>query len=267
MTDFYDQLAPFYHIIYGDWNTAIEQQAAQLSNIIQKHWDQQMQTILDVSCGIGTQAIGLSAQGYTVTASDLSSQAVDRAQQEAQHRNLDIRFSVCDMRTVYTHHQAQFDVVLSGDNSIPHLLNDAEILTALEQMYACTRPGGGCLITMRDYDKEPRGKGIVKPYGIREAAGKRYLVFQAWDFSDEIYDLSMYFVEDDQQSNTAHTTVMRSRYYALSPNHLMNLMEQVGYRAVTRLDDQFFQPVLIGTKENSIRFSDEQSNTHVIAQC
>jgi hypothetical protein len=138
--------------------------------------------------------------------------------------------------------------VLSCDNSIPHLLSDAEILTALGQMYSCTRPGGGCLLTIRDYDQEPRGTGIVKPYGIREAAGKRYLVFQVWDFVGEVYDLSMYFVEDDQQSNRATTTVMRSRYYAVSPNRLMQLMAQAGYRSVTRLDDQFFQPALIGTR-------------------
>jgi SAM-dependent methyltransferase len=249
MTNFYDQLAPFYHIIYGDWNAAIARQATQLSNIIREHWGEQVQNILDVSCGIGTQAIGLATQGYTVTASDLSAQAIDRAQREAQQRSLEISFSVCDMRAVYRHHQAQFDVVLSCDNSIPHLLNDVEILTALQQMYACTRPGGGCLLTIRDYDKEPRGTGIVKPYGIREAADKRYLVFQVWDFSGETYDLSMYFVEDDRPSNTANTTVLRSRYYALSPNHLIKLMEQVGYRSVTRLDDQFFQPIVIGTKE------------------
>lgn len=248
MPNFYDQLAPFYHIIYGDWNAAIAQQSTQLSAILRSHWGTQIHTILDVSCGIGTQALGLAAQGYQVTASDLSRQEIDRAQQEAQQRNLDINFSVCDMRAAYHHHQSEFDVVISCDNSIPHLLNDAGILTALGQMYACTRPQGGCLLTIRDYDKETRGTGIVKPYGIREVEGKRYLVFQVWDFVGDIYDLSMYFVEDDQQRNHAVTMVMRSRYYAISPNHLMTLMEQVGYHSVTRLDDQFFQPVLIGTK-------------------
>ncbi|MBD1845768.1 class I SAM-dependent methyltransferase [Cyanobacteria bacterium FACHB-63] len=257
MTDFYDQLAPFYHIIYGDWEAAIARQATQLSSIIQAHWGEHAHTFLDVSCGIGTQSLGLAAQGYQVTASDLSVQAIELAQKEAQSRNLDIRFSVCDMRTVYNHHQAQFDVVLSCDNSIPHLLNDADILTALQQMYACTRLGGGCLLTIRDYDQEPRGTGIVKPYGIRQAAGKRYLVFQVWDFVGDIYDVAMYFVEDEQL-NHATTTVMRSRYYAVSPNRLIKLMEQAGYHSVTRLDEQFFQPVLIGTKSTrSERFSAE----------
>lgn len=248
MSDFYNKLAPFYHLIYGDWDAAIERQATQLQSIIQNHWGEQVQSILDVSCGIGTQAIALASKDYQVTASDLSPKEIERAKQEAQQRHLNIDFSVCDMREVYDHHQAQFDLVISCDNSLPHLLDDQEILTALRQLYACTRAGGGCLITLRDYDKEPRGTGIVKPYGIREEAGKRYLVFQVWDFVGEIYDLAMYFIEEDQQSDSAQTHVMRSRYYAISPNHLIQLMLEAGYISVVRLDDQFFQPVLVGSK-------------------
>jgi SAM-dependent methyltransferase len=248
MTSFYDQLTPFYHLIYGDWHGAIATQATQLSSIIQQRWGNTVREILDVSCGIGTQAIGLAAQGYTVTASDLSHQEIERAKQEAQIRSLNIDFSVCDMRNVFDHHQTQFDLVISCDNSIPHLLTDEDIVQALQQMYACTRVGGGCLITMRDYDKEPRGRGIVKPYGIREADGKRYLVFQVWDFEGDLYDISLYFLEEDRSTDRVATRVMRSRYYALGPAHMMHLMEAAGFTSVTRLDDQFFQPVLIGSK-------------------
>jgi SAM-dependent methyltransferase len=251
MTDFYDQLTPFYHLIYGDWQSAIATQATQLKTIIQKHWGQ-VQSILDVSCGIGTQAIGLASQGYSVTASDLSPREIERAKQEAQSRGLDIHFSVCDMRQVYQHHQTEFDLVISCDNSIPHLLDDEEILTALREMYRCTRLGGGCLISLRDYEQEPRGKGIVKPYGIREEAGQRYLVFQVWDFEGDVYDLALYLIQDDRQSPLANTHVMRSRYYAISPNHLMQLMKTVGFTDVSRIDDHYFQPVLVGTRSTNL---------------
>lgn len=250
MIDFYNQLAPFYHLIYGDWDAALQRQADQLSQLIQTYWGDGIRHILDAACGVGTQSIGLASQGYRVTASDLSTAAVARAQQEAQRRGLEIGFSVCDLRQVYDHHQAQFDLVIACDNSIPHLLNDHEILTALQQMYACTRSGGGCLLTMRDYDQEARGQGIVKPYGIRYENGKRYFIFQVWDFEGEVYDLTMYLVEEDPHSNAATTHRMRSRYYALSPNRLMQLMQAAGYGAVMRLNDGFFQPVLIGTRPN-----------------
>jgi len=40
--------------------------------------------ILDCACGIGTQAIGLAALGYCVTASDLSEGALAEAKKRAE---------------------------------------------------------------------------------------------------------------------------------------------------------------------------------------
>src|SRR5207253_10768040 len=131
-----------------------------------------------------------------LTASDLSAEAVERARREASRRSLDVAFSVADMRQAYTHHRRQFDLVLAGDNAVPHLLTDADLLTAFEQFFACTRPGGGCLLTVRDYDQEDRSGVQMKPYGVRVAQGRRYVVFQVWEFHGAIYDLAMYFVED-----------------------------------------------------------------------
>lgn len=252
MNAFYDELSPFYHLIYEDWEAAIARQAKALGEVICDRWGKNAKSVLDVSCGIGTQSIGLAALGFRVTGSDLSTEAVERAKREAVSRSLDIAFSVCDMRQVAAHHGEGFDVVLSGDNAVPHLLSDEEILLALRAMYACLRPGGGCVITIRDYDQEERGKSIVKPYGIRQEAGKRYLIWQIWDFEGAQYALSLYFVEDDRQSGTAMTRVMRSRYYAISPGHLLGLMERAGFDDVKRLDGVFFQPVLVGTRTDAL---------------
>ena len=96
MADFYDDLAPHYHLLFEDWDTGIERQGRHLSAIIRDHWPH-ASSVLDVSCGIGTQAIALAANGYRVTASDLSAGAIDRARSEAQKRGQNISFSVCDM--------------------------------------------------------------------------------------------------------------------------------------------------------------------------
>jgi SAM-dependent methyltransferase len=209
-------------------------------------------TVLDVACGIGTQALGLAALGYAVTASDLSAAAVERARQEAGRRGLRIDFSVADMRAVHAHHQKQFDLVIACDNAVPHLLTDGELLTAFGQMFACTRPGGGCLITVRDYDKEDRTGIQVKPYGVRLEGGRRYLVFQVWEFHGRIYDLAMYFVEDAGGASCL-THVMRSQYYAVGTDKLLGLMEEAGFREVQRLDGRYYQPVLLGRRPQAAR--------------
>ena len=249
MSDFYDRLASLYHLIYPDWNESIERQAGQLTGIIHERWGGGAKTVLDVSCGIGTQALGLAQRGFLVTASDLSAAAIARARTEAQRRAVAIDFSLCDMRAAHTHHQRQFDVVISCDNSITHLLSDDDLLLALRHIFDYTRPGGGCLLTVRDYDRVERGSGLVKPYGVREEGDKRYIIFQVWDFVGRIYDMAMYFVVDDRNSQQLVTHVMRTQYNAVGTDLLLALMRQAGFTSTERWDGRFYQPVLVGNRE------------------
>jgi hypothetical protein len=182
-----------------------------------------------------------------VTASDVSARAVERARREAGSRALDIRFSVADMRRAYAHHRQQFDLVIACDNALPHLLTDDDLLTAFGQFFACTRPGGGCLVTVRDYDREERTGVQVKPYGVRVEGGVRYLVWQVWEFRGPVYDLAMYFVED-RGGPSCVTRVMRSQYYAVGTDQLLALMRRAGFVQAERLDGRFYQPVLVGKK-------------------
>jgi SAM-dependent methyltransferase len=245
--DFYDQLAPLYHLVHQDWNASVLRQGSQLAALIESEWPSGRK-LLDVTCGIGTQAIGLALQGYDVTASDLSAAEIDRARLEAGARGRAVPFSVADVRQAHAHHGSGFDVVLSCDNSLPHLLTDDDLLLALEQMLACLAPGGGCIVTVRDYAQEECGANLVKPYGVRIEGGKRWLLFQVWDFEGEHYDLAFFFVEEDLSSHEVRSHVMRSRYYAIPIDRLMALMRRAGFQDVRRIDGAFYQPVLVGTR-------------------
>jgi SAM-dependent methyltransferase len=243
--DFYDRLAPFYHLIFPDWEASIARQAAQLDAVIRARVPD-AQTVLDAACGIGTQSLGLAALGYDVTASDVSDGAVARARREAEARGLPISFSVADMRHVHEHQGRAFDVVLCADNALPHLLSDDEILAALRQFHACTRPGGACLVSVRDYAEMPRG-AQVQHYGTREADGARWILLQHRAFDGDRYDITFYVVED-RGSGEAATHVMRSRYYAISIQRVMEMMREAGFTGVERLDGAFVQPLLAGMR-------------------
>lgn len=219
-----------------------------LDAIINENWGNDNSKILDVACGIGTQCLGLASLGYEVTASDLSPHEIERAKLEASKRNLSMSFSVADMRSAYDHHVAQFDIVIACDNAIPHLLSDEEILSAFRQFYACTKPGGGSIISVRDYDREEKKGQSAKVYGSRKENGTTYLIFQNWDWQGEFYNFSLYFIEDEGKSE-CKTHVMRSKYYAIGTNRLIELMISAGYQDVKRLDEVFFQPVITGTRK------------------
>ena len=219
-----------------------------LDGIIQEFWGDKVKEVLDVSCGIGTQSLGLAKLGYRVTASDVSPHAVKRAKKEAALRDLQITFRVADMRSAFKIHSKVFDIVISCDNSIPHLLTDNDILGAFRQLFSCTKPGGGCIISVRDYASEDKSENVLKVYGSKEENGINYILLQKWDWDQDLYDLSMYVIEDDG-CDYCKTHVMRSRYYAITTTKLIQLMSEAGFINAVRLDGVFFQPVIIGSRK------------------
>lgn len=247
VADFYDRLAGVYHLAYENWEASVDAQGAALDALIREFGGALGDEVLDVACGIGTQTLGLAERGYALTASDLSTGAVARARREAQRRDLMIDFSVADMRRACEHHASGFDTVLCVDNALAHLLSDEEILLALRQFHACLRPGGLCVLSVRDYAAMERGGTRFKPYGVRCEGMAKHLLFQVWEWREPLYDLSLYVVHD-ALGQACRTEVIRSTCYAIGVDHLMGLMARAGFVHLERRDDVLFQPVIVGIR-------------------
>lgn len=247
---YYNSLAPYYTLIYPNWDASVQLQAEALDGVIRDFMGENPKTVLDVACGIGTQSIGLAKLGYQVTASDLSSAEIEQAQQEALRYGVQIDFQVADMRRVWETFQRQFDVVIACDNSVPHLLCDGDILLAFKQFYRCTKAGGGCIITVRDYaqlEKKDQQKQIV-PRLVHQTGHGQIVMFDVWDFNGSYYDMTTYLV-DDVGKPEAITQVLRGgKYYCVEIPTLERLFQEAGFQEVTTLRDRFFQPLLLAKK-------------------
>lgn len=243
---FYGELAPLYHLVYENWEASVARQGTALASLIGEHWGAGARTVLDAAVGIGTQALGLLALGFRVTGSDLSHAAVNRAQREAAARHLPLSCVVADFRALPLR-AASVDVVIVCDNSLPHLETPGDIETALGECFRCARPGGGCLVSMRDYGPPPpSGTVEVRPYGERAWAGRRYHLRQVWSWRGPRYDLSLEITPADSVDECA--TILKSSYLAIPVAQVAELMSAVGFQGVRRVDDRFFQPVLVGTR-------------------
>lgn len=245
---FYQQLARDYHLIYADWTRAIERQGNALDRLIRSNTTAVPTTILDCSCGIGTQAIGLAQHGYTVHATDLSPAAVERAAEEAAALGLAMTIGVADFRTLAQQVDGTFDVVLSCDNSLPHLLHDADLLLAAQNMFAKLNDNGLLLISTRDYDHLVMDKPhTTTPVVYDDEAGRR-VVFQVWDWSEsgETYTVTLFMVT--QQDGAAwETRTFATTYRALQRAELNSILEKAGFAAVRwhmPQDTGYFQPVV-----------------------
>ncbi len=148
ITKFYDDLAPWYHVIYQDWDSSMARQGDALHGLISGEWGPAPKTIVDVAVGVGTQALPLAQRGHKVIGGDLSLKALARARFEANRRGVALDLFVGDMSAMPTR-DATADIVMACDNAIPHLLDDDAIRAALSDFYRCVRPGGGCIVTMQ----------------------------------------------------------------------------------------------------------------------
>ena len=250
---FYDALAEHYHLIFADWPGSMRRQAAALDRIIEADLGPGSQAILDCACGIGTQAIGLAQLGHRVHATDLSPNAVARAEREAAARGVSLSFGVADLRTLAADVDGEFDVVLACDNALPHLLTDDELPLAVGNMAAKLRPGGIFLASLRDYDRlvqeRPRAEG---PRVFDDIRGRR-IAFQVWDWADDgsRYRLHQFLVHQD--GATWQTRHFSTDYRALLPAELVGALRQAGF-ALAGIhwhepeESRFFQPIVTARK-------------------
>ena len=86
-TDFYSAVAEHYHLFYRDWEATLDREGALLRRTLSAHG---VKTVLDASCGTGTQAIALARLGFVVIATDITQEMINQARHNAD------RFKVAD---------------------------------------------------------------------------------------------------------------------------------------------------------------------------
>ncbi|MGW5104824.1 class I SAM-dependent methyltransferase [Streptomyces sp. NPDC004100] len=257
---FYDELADDYHLIYSDWDASVRRQGDALDSLIgQDHAE-----VLDCSCGIGTQAIGLALRGHRVTGTDLSPRAAARAVREAARLRLRLRTAVADMRRL-PFPDGRFDVVVCADNSLPHLLTERDVQAALAEMRRVLRPTGLLLVSTRPYDDLLRDRPVSTPPQLHRTAERadgndRTVTFQLWHWHDdgEHYDLEHFQLLP--AGGEWRVQVRRTTYWALGQDRLTDLAAEAGFadtRWLTPGETGFFQPLLAARAGERLRSAAE----------
>ncbi|MFG3230078.1 class I SAM-dependent methyltransferase [Kitasatospora sp. NPDC048194] len=253
--DFYDELAADYHLIFADWDASIAHQAQVLSGLVRLRLGAGPHRILDCSCGIGTQAIGLALGGHEVVASDLSPVAAARAAAEVATRGTQIPIAAADMRRL-PFKSSTFDVVLCADNSLPHLLSAQDLRMALINMRRVLRNDGLLMITLRAYDDVRQTKPTATPPQISKTPYGQVITFQLWHWHEdgERYDLEHFQLIPMQ--NTWNVRVRRTTYWALTRPQLTAFVADAGFTNITwhtPASSGYYQPVLTAQCAPSMR--------------
>jgi len=242
---FYDDLAADYHLIFADWDAAIAWEADVITAVLRDR-GVSAGAVLDASCGIGTQAIGLAPAGFAVTGTDVSPASVARCAGEAAARGLAIATAVADIRALDLDGAGGFAAAVSCDNALAHLLDDADLAAACAALRRVLRPGGTLLASIRDYDQALGARPTGDPPRRYATGDGERITFQLWEWlADDRYTLRHFIMAGSGRGWTIaeRTTTLR----ALTRAAVADALGRAGFGDVAWLmpeETGFYQPIV-----------------------
>lgn len=259
--EYYDNFTEYYALTYDNWDECSKKHGLIVHSILSKYvagYDE-AETVLDCTCGIGTQAIGLAlcpSNRLKVIGSDLSSREIEKAKVESVRLGVDIDFHVADMRSLRSCFSVTFDIIFSFDNAVVHLDSD-DLPVALESIRDRLKDGGTLLISVREYDRwvQEKPTGIM-PERFDDDTGSR-VYFQTWQWIDDpsadvssLYQ-TMYLLLRASQNQLWEVKSVSSKFMAWRKDQLLEAFGRAGFRDVewlTMEETGFHQQIVKGVK-------------------
>lgn len=245
---FYDNLATQYDKLFLDWQATTQEQAVILNKLFQDNGFDHSANVLDCACGIGTQAIGLAALGYNVTASDISDGEIAEAEKRATKNNVKICFKQADFCALSETFSEKFDIVIAMDNALPHMLTSSALDAAIKSIVNQVAPGGMFVASIRDYDSLLAEKPPYSPPYIHKTEKGQRVSFQTWVWNGENYRLTQYIIDDEE---TLQASKFECEYRATRREEMTKLLLSYGCSEVVwKFPDEtgFYQPIVVAKK-------------------
>jgi len=247
--NFYDAVADHYRLFYRNWEATLDREGATLRRPLNAI---HAKTVLDTSCGTGTQAIALARLGFVVIATDINKAMIDQARINAAHFKVadKIKFGCYGFLALDKAFKpgTVFDPVITKGNSLPHLLTDAELNTALRNFYGLLKPGGLLIIGIRDYDflNEDRPRFIPGP--VHDDSEDQHILFDIWDWNDGppvTVTFNKFIVSGHDSDYTVRKDVVR--YRALRRAELEAMLAEAGFVDV-KVEQQHWELVFTASR-------------------
>ena len=148
----YNKEAEFYDSFNEEGSTVMNQF---IEKTLSKY---KVKSVLDLTCGTGSQVFYLVKKGFDVVGSDISAKMLRIAKEKAKNLNLDISFIKGDVRTTKLR---KFDAVITMFNAIGHLTKD-DFDKSIKNIYANLNDRGIYIFDIFNLDYLQNGNNITK---------------------------------------------------------------------------------------------------------
>lgn len=199
----YDDIAEIYRLFYKDYHVAVTHQGEEIAKALDICKIPRNARILDTSCGIGTQAIGLKLHGFNVSGIDLSPKSISQAHENAKEFGVDIDFQVGNLKDLDRIPADAFDVVLNCGNTLAHFLSTEDLYHAFKQAFRILRKKGVYINAFTDHREGIKTDDFLRDVTIYRDPTKKSMNFQLWTWLNlkKIYRCDDYTIIDNEGMN------------------------------------------------------------------
>ncbi len=149
--DFYDALAAGY-----DAMTGFVQRTARaerfVADLLARHGEMVPRAAADVGCGTGAYTLALGRAGFDALGLDPSPEMVQQARRNAARLKQDARFVQAGLAEVDGETNQPLDLVVCMGNTVPHILDPADLRDGFAAAHAALRAGGILAVQTLNYD-------------------------------------------------------------------------------------------------------------------
>jgi len=230
---FYEDIAD----IYDDMTRFHERLSKEVA--ILKCWKQRygFQTALDVACGTGLHVLALARLGIQATGADMSDAMLVKAGNHAAESGEKIAWVHAPMQQIASRlPESKYEAIFCLGNSLPHLLEAADIEAAFENFAALLSPNGILVLQLLNYARVLAERNRI--VGIRRQRDTMFIRFYDFHSSTLTFNLLTVHLHDQACPHELHSTLL----YPYQQEELGIYLTQQGFTPIGYYGNMQFQP-------------------------
>lgn len=222
----YDEDAKEYDVLNEEHSQTINQL---LDDILGQHG---VKSVLDMTCGTGSQVFWLAKRGYLLTGSDISASMLSVAREKATREQFDITLLEGDMCTLKV---GKFDAVITIFNAIGHLTKE-DFAKAIQNVHDHLNPKGLYIFDIFNLAYLLHGDNITKLTidWQKTADSKKVRKIQYSTINEEGVLASFTTSISQSESNKPHVSESSQTLQVYTPQELTAMLERNEFEVLSQ---------------------------------
>jgi glycine/sarcosine N-methyltransferase len=229
---FYEEIAGQYDNMTR-FHARMSKETAMLKLWIERYG---FRSALDVACGTGLHAIALAKLGIQVIGADISDVMLDKARAHAQEFGVQIPWVQASMQELRPQIQEHYEAILCLGNSIPHLLQPADLDAACTNFYDLLSSGGILVLQLLNYQRILAVQDRI--VGIHRQGDTVYVRFYDFQPNQVVFNVLTAHFHHETCSHSLHSTPL----YPYRQDELTHSLSQHDFTDFEYYGDMQFHP-------------------------